>query len=738
MRPISVPNGAAGQDHRLPAMQPFLVAPNAHRNAEQIAELGLGKEGLPRAVAENAAIAHQDDAVDFGKDISKVVRDQNDSRAFLRQPAQRLAKAALRRQIEGVGWLVQKQLARPVNERARNEDAPLLSGRHLAHQLRGKMEGIHALQSLSGAVAHIVGNFKIGPKGGSREEAGDHGIESRCPRRSLSGQFVAEDTAGHHAEVAAKRGQIPAFAPKDAYIHSRLHDGIDLAGDGKDEGRFATAIGAEDGDVLTCSDAQVDIVEHHRLSTRHVYIVQFDKALSIDAGSKVCERCTTVIHPPYRLSDAAARTAAMLMAVTTNLGARHLLKLDGTIKMTPMADASRFLLPRGFRFGAACAGLKQSGRADFALIVADRPASAAAAFTANKVTAAPLMVDKEHLRATANKVRVVAINAGNANCAAGQAGIDAARSVCADAARLFGCAAEEVFPSSTGIIGVPLPAEKISAVLPGLAGSLGSELDHFQQVAQAILTTDTVDKTAFARYQAGEHEVRIAALCKGAGMIHPQLVPHATMLVYILTDAAAEPEVLDGYLRRSVELSFNRISIDGDTSTNDTVLMLASGTSGATLTAGDAEFAAALNHVCTSLARQIVADGEGATHVAELRIEGAADDTDALRVAKAIAHSPLVKTAWAGSDPNWGRIAAAIGYSGAQVDPDTIDISFGELAVCRNGGRAAEFDEAAAHAYIAQPEFIVTIQLHQGPGKCVFWTTDLTVEYVHINADYST
>jgi glutamate N-acetyltransferase/amino-acid N-acetyltransferase len=403
-----------------------------------------------------------------------------------------------------------------------------------------------------------------------------------------------------------------------------------------------------------------------------------------------------------------------------------------------MTDNSQFILPRGFRFAAAKAGLKQSGRTDFALIVADAPASAAAVFTANRVTAAPLIVDKEHLCATAGKVRVVAINAGNANCAAGKPGLDAARATCAAAAQLFGCRAEEVFPSSTGIIGVPLPAEKLIAALPGLAASLGAESDHFQQVAQAILTTDTVEKTAFARFEVGGLEVRIAGVCKGSGMIHPQLVPHATMLVYILTDAAAEPKVLDAYLRQAIEFSFNRISVDGDTSTNDTVLLLASGASGATVQAGNAEFASALQHVCTSLARQIVADGEGVTHVVELRIEGAASDADALKIAKAIAHSPLVKTAWAGADPNWGRLIAAIGYSGAQIDPERIDIQFGNLPICRDGGRAAEFDEAAAHSYVAQPEFSISIQLHQGPGTCLFWTTDLTVEYIHINADYST
>jgi glutamate N-acetyltransferase / amino-acid N-acetyltransferase len=408
-----------------------------------------------------------------------------------------------------------------------------------------------------------------------------------------------------------------------------------------------------------------------------------------------------------------------------------------------MSDLKSSAIPRGFRFAAVKAGLKASGRPDFALIVADAAASAAAAFTSNRVIAAPLIVDKEHLSATGGRVRVAAINAGNANCAAGEAGLRAAREVCAAVARTFGCRAEEVFPSSTGIIGVPLPAEKLIAVLPELAAGLGAEPSHFSEAAHAILTTDLVEKMAFARLDrpgsdGTVREVRIAAFGKGSGMIHPQLVPHATMLVYALTDAEIEPADLDGYLSAAVEVSFNRISVDGDTSTNDTVLLLASGASGVRIGAGDATFAAALTEVCTSLARQVVADGEGASHVVELRVDGAASDADALLVAKAIAHSPLVKTAWAGCDPNWGRLVAAIGYSGAQIDPGRIDIRFGELQICRDGGRAAEFDEAAAHAYISQREFSISIELHQGQGSCVFWTTDLTHEYISINADYST
>ena len=234
-------------------------------------------------------------------------------------------------------------------------------------------------------------------------------------------------------------------------------------------------------------------------------------------------------------------------------------------------------------------------------------------------------------------------------------------------------------------------------------------------------------------------EVRIAALCKGSGMIHPQLVPHATMLVYVMTDAAIEPAALDAYLRDAIETSFNRISVDGDTSTNDTVLLMASGASGVTIGARPRRDSPTRSGAFALRWRsRLWLDGEGVTHVVELRIDGAANDADALKIAKAIAHSPLIKTAWAGSDPNWGRLVAAIGYSGADIDPERIDIWFGSLRICRDGGRAAEFDEAAAHAYLKQPEFSIAIELNCGAGKCVFWTTDLTTEYVHINADYST
>jgi glutamate N-acetyltransferase/amino-acid N-acetyltransferase len=397
-------------------------------------------------------------------------------------------------------------------------------------------------------------------------------------------------------------------------------------------------------------------------------------------------------------------------------------------------------LPLGLRFAAVKAGIKPSGKADFAVAVSDEGASAAAMFTSNRVQAAPITVGRRHLARSGGRVRVVTVNAGNANCATGEIGIAACERVCRAAAETFGCAGHEVFPSSTGIIGVPLPAEKLVAAMPSAKSELAGDAVAFAGFARAILTTDTRAKVAHAAFEVGGKTVRVAGVCKGAGMIHPRLVPalHATMLVYLFTDAVVEPAVLDCFLRDAVEVSFNRISIDGDTSTNDTVLLLASGASGVEVGALDTKFASALAGVCTSLAKQIVSDGEGVGHLVELQIEGAPSDADALTVAKSIAHSMLVKTAWAGSDPNWGRLMAAVGYSGVAIDAEKIAIWFGELPICVDGGRAPEYDEAAAHAYLEQREYSIRIVLGEGAGRCRFWTCDLSAEYVRINAEYST
>ena len=411
-------------------------------------------------------------------------------------------------------------------------------------------------------------------------------------------------------------------------------------------------------------------------------------------------------------------------------------------------------VPRGFSFAAVRAGIKASGNPDLSCAVADQPATAAAMFTSNKVVAAPVIVGQRHLHHSQQQLRMALVNAGNANCATGEAGIRAAQESCAAAGKVFGCDPHTVLPSSTGIIGVPLPVDKLTAALPALHAALGSTAAHLQQMAAAIMTTDTRPKIATASFEGQGGSVRITGIAKGAGMIHPQLqaatAPHATMLVYLFTDAGIAPAVASDLLYHAVESTFNRISIDGDTSTNDTVLLLASGASGVTIRGhshttanpvddpGTAAFSAALKKVCLALAMHIVEDGEGIEHVVELDISGALSDADALRVARSIAHSPLVKTAWAGCDPNWGRILAATGYAGVAIDPARINISFGDLAICENGCLSPKFDEAATHNYLKQRALTVHVDLGLGAGTCRFWTTDLTAEYVRINSDYST
>lgn len=361
-------------------------------------------------------------------------------------------------------------------------------------------------------------------------------------------------------------------------------------------------------------------------------------------------------------------------------------------------------------------------------------------YTRNQVVAAPVTVGRRHLQSTGGRVGVVLVNAGNANCATGQPGIEACVQTCVAAAETFHCIFDEVFPSSTGIIGVPFPAEKVIAAMPAVQDALGSTPEHADLFAQAIMTTDTRMKTARAVVDVDGKEVHIFGAAKGAGMIHPQLgPPHATMLVYLFTDLVAETEELNRLLAPAVERSFNSISIDGDTSTNDTVLLLASGASGVKLDERTNEpFANALKLVCGSLAHQIVDDGEGVSHVVTLNITGARTEAEARQVAKAIAHSPLCKTAWSSADPNWGRLLAAAGYSGVEFDPAKVNITIGGRPVFEQGMRSPSFDEAAAHAAMHEREYTIALDLGQGAAECQFITCDLTAEYVRINADYST
>ncbi len=396
----------------------------------------------------------------------------------------------------------------------------------------------------------------------------------------------------------------------------------------------------------------------------------------------------------------------------------------------------KIFLPGGFAFSATRAGIKASGRLDLATVQACPGTTAAALFTRNRVIAAPLQVAKLSLKAAKGQVRALIVNSGNANCATGDAGIKACQRVCKETARLAGAKAEEVFPSSTGIIGVSFPAEKILSKLPELVAQASTTENAARQFAEAILTTDTRTKLASVSIPVRKGKIALLGIAKGSGMIHPQL---ATMLVYLFTDLVATPRQLKKLLKDAAAGSFNCMSVDGDTSTNDTVLLLASGQSGVGLKDSGVSraFTLALKEVCESLAEQIVSDGEGVKHVIRLFVDQAKNRKEALQVARAIAHSALVKTAWAGGDPNWGRILAAAGYSGAAIDPRRVNIFIGDQQVCK-GGQAFAFDETAAHNYLSQPRCDVRVQLGRGRAQLRFYTTDLTAEYVHINADYST
>jgi glutamate N-acetyltransferase / amino-acid N-acetyltransferase len=393
-------------------------------------------------------------------------------------------------------------------------------------------------------------------------------------------------------------------------------------------------------------------------------------------------------------------------------------------------------LPAGFSFSAVAAGIKISGRPDLGLVEAARGANAAALFTKNRVVAAPVEVGRAALLASGGRVRAVVVNSGNANCATGRAGMQACERVCREAGKLLGVPAAEIFPSSTGIIGVRLPAEKIHAKLPELMAARSASQRGVLSFAHAIMTTDTRAKIASARFRVQSKDVTVLGIAKGAGMIHPQM---ATMLVYLFTDIGASSPELQLLLRAACDESFNCMSIDGDTSTNDTVLLLASGRSGVRVkdVRVRKKFSAALTAVCQSLAEQIVSDGEGVRHVIRLFVEQARSREEALLVARTIAHSMLVKTAWAGADPNWGRILAAVGRCGLPIDPSRVQILIGGQKVCRNGV-ACSFNERRAHRSLAQPVCDICVQLGRGQKSVRFLTTDLTAEYVRINADYST
>ena len=403
-----------------------------------------------------------------------------------------------------------------------------------------------------------------------------------------------------------------------------------------------------------------------------------------------------------------------------------------------MKPAPSSALPRGFRFAAVNCGLRKPPNLDLGLLVADEPAAAAGVFTQNMVQAAPVILSREHLRANPSRIRAVIVNSRNANCATGPAGMKASVATANEVGRVLGCEPGQVLVCSTGVIGLPMRVERIIKAVPGLSKAVARTAENFDGFTHAIMTTDTRPKWAAARCQVGGKIVRLLGCCKGAGMIHPQM---ATMLAYVVTDVAISPSLLQRGLADVVRTTFNSITVDGDTSTNDTLLVLASGAAGNrpinTANADYKEFLQALEQVCHSLALQIVSDGEGATHVVEIEVRGAANDSDAEKIARTIAGSPLVKTMFAGADPNWGRVLAAAGRAGVKFDPAKTDIHLGGLLTCQNG-TAHPFSEKQAHRRLLRDFIPVLVDLGSGRGRARVWTCDFTTDYVNINASYRT
>jgi glutamate N-acetyltransferase/amino-acid N-acetyltransferase len=387
----------------------------------------------------------------------------------------------------------------------------------------------------------------------------------------------------------------------------------------------------------------------------------------------------------------------------------------------------------GFQAAGAAAGIKKHGGLDLTLIVADEPAAAAGVFTANRVKAAPVLVTRGRLRG--GRAQAILINSGNANACTGPEGLAAARQTSRELARILKVRESLVLPCSTGVIGQPLPAEKIVRVLPDLAARLSP--DGLPQAAAAIMTTDTRPKTAAMQGNIGGVTVTVAGIAKGAGMIHPDL---ATLLAFVLTDAAINPVILKKFLKDAADQSFNRLTIDGDTSTNDTVLLLAGGRAGnAPLSGSDKAseaFQGMLTAVMQDLARQVAADGEGATRLYRIVVHGAATPAEAKKAAATLATSPLVKTAMAGADVNWGRLMAALGRSGARFDPEKVDIAFGEHQIVRQGRGLGEAAEALAQQLILAGPFTVTVNLNRGEFADHYDTCDFTEEYIRVNASY--
>jgi glutamate N-acetyltransferase/amino-acid N-acetyltransferase len=385
----------------------------------------------------------------------------------------------------------------------------------------------------------------------------------------------------------------------------------------------------------------------------------------------------------------------------------------------------------GFEAAGITAGIKKKNKKDLGLIFSRVPATVAGMFTRNRVKAAPVILGRKRIKS--GICQAIVVNSGNANCCTGEQGIRDAEIMASLSASELGISEDLVLVASTGVIGEPLPIDKIKAAIPGLVGSLQPE--GIPDLARSIMTTDTVPKMVFGHGVIDGETFVITGVAKGAGMIRPNM---ATMLCFVCTDAKAAPTVLKETLVNAVNRSFNRITIDGDTSTNDTVLMMANGLSGIEIEspAHKEIFQKVLDQICLDLAKQLVRDGEGVTKLVEIIVRGARSDSDAIKVADTVAHSPLVKTAFFGEDANWGRIMGAVGRAGVDVEPDRIDLYFDDVQMVKAGMGCGKAVEAEATKVLKKNEFTVAIHLNMGQGSGSMITCDFSVDYVKINADY--
>jgi len=385
----------------------------------------------------------------------------------------------------------------------------------------------------------------------------------------------------------------------------------------------------------------------------------------------------------------------------------------------------------GFKAAGIAAELKKKGKKDLGLIYSRVPANVAGVFTKNRVKAAPVLLDMELIKS--GVCQAVIVNSGNANCCNGEQGIRDAEAMASLVASELGISNNLVFVASTGVIGEPLPIEKIKRAIPDLVKSLQPE--GIPDLARSIMTTDTVPKMVSEQGIVEGKTFTVTGVAKGAGMIRPDM---ATMLCFVCTDVGAAPEILKETLVKAAHRSFNRISIDGDTSTNDTVLVMANGLSGAVIrsVAQRDIFQKVLDEIFLDLAKQLIRDGEGVTKLVEIMVRGAVSDSDAWKVADTVAHSPLVKTSFFGEDANWGRIVGAVGRADAKVDPDKIDIYFDDVQLVKAGISCGKAVEAEATKVLKKSEFVVTVDLNMGRGSDLMYTCDFSVDYVKINADY--